>query len=281
MDQIATTSPKPFCFVLMPFEEAFNDIYQLGIKQACDAAGAYCERVDEQMYEETILHRIYNQIAKADVIIADMTGRNANVFYEVGYAHALGKSTILLTQQADDIPFDLKHFPHIVYEGKIVDLRDQLTKRVQWFVTNRPKSQTESTIDIELYLGETSLASGKAVCPFPAANRGCAVPDITVHNRSAKTFDSGSFKIGILSEEVRCKFCEIGDSLPQTALPEGRSLYTLPDLPTLFPESYASCRFRLDLGVNERPVGYEEEITLRVFTPIGTRDFPLTLRVVE
>jgi len=108
------TSPKPFCFVLMPFEDAFDDIYQLGIKDACSDAGAYCERVDEQIFQETILDRIYNQIAKADIIVADMTGRNANVFYEVGYAHALGKTTLLLTQSADDIPFDLKHFPHIV-----------------------------------------------------------------------------------------------------------------------------------------------------------------------
>jgi nucleoside 2-deoxyribosyltransferase len=92
------TTPKPFCFVLMPFSESFSDIYELGIKEACNDAGAYCERVDEQIFQERILDRIYNQIAKADIIIADMTGKNPNVFYEVGYAHALGKNTILLTQ---------------------------------------------------------------------------------------------------------------------------------------------------------------------------------------
>jgi len=112
-----STKPKPFCFVLMPFAEAFTDIYNLGIKETCEQAGAYCERVDEQVYQGNILDRVYNQIAKADFIIADMTGRNANVFYEVGYAHALGKSTILLTQHNDDIPFDLKHFPHVVYNN--------------------------------------------------------------------------------------------------------------------------------------------------------------------
>lgn len=109
-----STTPKPFCFVLMPFSEAFDDVYRLGIKDACASAGAYCERVDEQIFHERILDRVYNQIAKADLVIADMTNRNANVFYEVGYAHALGKLTILLTQNADDIPFDLKHFPHII-----------------------------------------------------------------------------------------------------------------------------------------------------------------------
>ncbi len=52
-----------------------------------------------------------------------MTGRNPNVFYEVGYAHALGKIVLLLTQNAEDIPFDLKHRPHTVYAGKIETLR--------------------------------------------------------------------------------------------------------------------------------------------------------------
>ena len=74
------TRPKAFVFVLMPFDEAFQDTYQLGIKPACDVAGAYCERVDEQIFQESILERIFNQIAKADLIISDMTDRNPNVF---------------------------------------------------------------------------------------------------------------------------------------------------------------------------------------------------------
>lgn len=89
----------------MPFDGDFDDIYKLGIKQSCIDAGAYCERVDEQIFNESILDRIYNQISKANIVIADMTNRNPNVFYEVGYAHALGKTTILLTKNSDDIPF--------------------------------------------------------------------------------------------------------------------------------------------------------------------------------
>src|ERR1700726_3375113 len=116
---MADTTPKPLVFVLMPLEPVFNDVYQLGIKPAAEGAGAYCERIDEQIFAESILSRIYNQISKADLIVADMTGRNPNVFYETGYAHALNKKVILLTQAADDIPFDLKHYPHIVYSGKI------------------------------------------------------------------------------------------------------------------------------------------------------------------
>ncbi len=97
----------------MPFDKAFDDIYKLGIKETATSLGIKAERVDEQMYKEGILDRIYRQIKTADLIIADMSGQNPNVFYEVGYAHAKGKLCILMTNDASDIPFDLKHHRHI------------------------------------------------------------------------------------------------------------------------------------------------------------------------
>ena len=99
------TAPKPFVFVIMPFDKAFDDIYEFGIKGAAADASAYAERTSEQMFDDSILDRVVNQISKADVIVADMTGRNPNVYYEVGYAHALDKVTILITQSTKDIPF--------------------------------------------------------------------------------------------------------------------------------------------------------------------------------
>ena len=68
----------------------------------------------------------------ADIIIADMSGKNPNVFYEVGYAHAKDKLCLLLTNDAADIPFDLKHKRHIVYGGSIQRLREQLTTELRW-----------------------------------------------------------------------------------------------------------------------------------------------------
>jgi len=125
---------KPFALVLMAFSEEYKDIYEVGIKPACKDAGATCERVDEQIFSENILEHTYSQIKRADVVIAEMTGRNANVFYETGYAHGLGKQVILLTQDADDIPFDLKHYPHIVYKMSISTLKNELERRMRWHV---------------------------------------------------------------------------------------------------------------------------------------------------
>jgi hypothetical protein len=133
-DEAPSTRPKPFVFVLMPFDHKFDDIYKFGIQGAAADVGAYAERVDEQLFTEGMLDRIFTQISKADVIIADMTGRNPNVFYEVGYAHALDKIALLLTQDSNDIPFDLKHRQHTVYGGKIDLLRTELAKRLQWAI---------------------------------------------------------------------------------------------------------------------------------------------------
>lgn len=121
-----------FAFVLMPFSKEFDDVYRLGIKEPAAELGIRAERVDEQIYAEGILDRIYRQIDLADIVIADMSGQNPNVFYEVGYAHAKEKLCLLVTNDAADIPFDLKHKRHTVYGTSIQRLRDLLTSDLKW-----------------------------------------------------------------------------------------------------------------------------------------------------
>lgn len=134
----------------MPFKKEFDNTYKLGIRTAVEELGAYCERVDEQEFEGRILDRIYNQIDKADLIIADMSGQNPNVFYEVGYAHALNKKVILLTNSSKDIPFDLKDYPHIIYNPLgISELILQLKNKIDFSFKNPDKQQIgNSTIEI-------------------------------------------------------------------------------------------------------------------------------------
>jgi len=141
---------RMFAFVLMPFSPDFEDIYQLGIKAAADDVGVIAERVDEQIYSEMVLERIYHQIDEADFIIAEMTGKNANVFYEVGYAHARKKTCILITQEARDIPFDLKHHRHLIYKNSITTLKEMLIREITWVEENIIKQKTSSiTISLQ------------------------------------------------------------------------------------------------------------------------------------
>lgn len=138
------TDYKPFAFVLMPFSAGFSDIYKFGIKQVAEENGIVAERVDEQHFSETILERVYRQIENSDFVIAEMTGQNPNVFYEVGYAHAKGKLCALITQSATDIPFDLKHHPHVIYDGSIEDLKYKLGPKLVWMKKETKKKQSET-----------------------------------------------------------------------------------------------------------------------------------------
>lgn len=136
-----------FTFVIMPFKNEFNDIYQLGIKETSQKCGVKAERLDEQLFNEGMLDRIYKQIETADFIIADLSERNPNVFYELGFAHSKDKICILLTKSSTDIPFDLKHKRHIVYGDSISHLKKELEKNIEW-AKNEVLNKRQSKISI-------------------------------------------------------------------------------------------------------------------------------------
>lgn len=128
------SGPQIFAFVLMPFDPKFDDIYKLGIQDTAAKLGIRAERLDEQIFAEGMMERLFDQIDEADIIIADMSNRNPNVFYEVGFAHARDKLCILITSDASDIPFDLKHRRHAVYGSSLSVLRERLTKDLEWAI---------------------------------------------------------------------------------------------------------------------------------------------------
>lgn len=122
----------PFALVLMPFDSKFDDVYRIGIQETATKMGFRAERLDDQIFREGMMERLYQQIDEADLIIADMSTKSANVFYEVGYADAREKLCILITAQASDIPFDLKHRRHIVYGESLGRLRQKLQEDLAW-----------------------------------------------------------------------------------------------------------------------------------------------------
>lgn len=190
------SATKSFVFVLMPFAKEFDDIYKFGIKQTCEQLGCYCERVDEQIFQESILERIYNQISKADILIADMTGKNPNVFYEVGYAHGLGKKVILLTQKTEDIPFDFKHFQHIVYDSSAAKLQAELGKNVRWMIEN-PEKRDEALISpLEIYVNDQAVHDGKPIFVKSSVRSDTLVGlNIIVMNKSSQIVRTEKFRV--------------------------------------------------------------------------------------
>ncbi len=73
-------------FIAMPYAKEFNNIYYFGIKQTIEELGRKCERVDQEKFTGDIVQRIKERIKNSKLVIADITGNNPNVFYEVGFA---------------------------------------------------------------------------------------------------------------------------------------------------------------------------------------------------
>jgi hypothetical protein len=250
---------KPFVFVLMPFAKEFDDVYKLGIKDACSAAGLYCERVDEQFFEERILDRIYNQINKADYLIADLSGKNANVFYEVGYAHCLKKNVVLLINNVKDIPFDLGHHPHIIYDS-IGQLKDDLTKKMKWFVTH-PSRKTLPNIQIlQFYVNGEVVSEGKEIKFQLDDSPGNKIKlNVDINNASDLIFND-HIELGLQSGTI---FKSVSN---QVSLNDSENLILGGKISKMLPELWSQIQFELhtERRLEEGVYGF----TLRIFSEV-------------
>lgn len=110
-------------FVLMPFAEKFEPIYNEIVKPVVEQFGLTCVRADNLYRSKPIMEDIWKFLNEARIVIADVTGKNPNVFYEIGLAHAIGKEVIIISQTIDDIPFDLRHLRSFIYQDSVAGFR--------------------------------------------------------------------------------------------------------------------------------------------------------------
>lgn len=105
------------CFVMMPFAAPLGDYYNKIYKPAIEKAGLRPVRADAEIFGTgKIIDQIWSGINASKVLVAELTSRNPNVFYELGLAHALEKPVVLVSSNEADIPFDLKHIRVIYYD---------------------------------------------------------------------------------------------------------------------------------------------------------------------
>jgi hypothetical protein len=108
-----------YCFVLMPFAQQFREVYDVITEALSDpAVQYYCRRADDFFGGGHIIEDILYNIATAEFVIADVTSKNPNVFYELGIVHTVKdvEKVIIITQSMDDVPFDLRQFRCLPYE---------------------------------------------------------------------------------------------------------------------------------------------------------------------
>ncbi len=119
-------------FCLMPFNKQYWPLYII-IKQACGDKGIICSRSDETYEPGNILKQILESIIRSRFIFAVLDGRNPNVFYEIGIAHAIGKPVFLIAHQKDKdkLPFDVSSSRLILYKSY-----NHLERQIQEIIDN-------------------------------------------------------------------------------------------------------------------------------------------------
>ena len=107
-----------------------EDVYGFGIQGPVNGAGLLCERTDMVAFTGDVLNRIRERIETATLVIADVTGANANVYLEVGYAWGTKRPTLILAKQGEQLKFDIQGQKCIFYKN-ITDLAKRLTTELR------------------------------------------------------------------------------------------------------------------------------------------------------
>lgn len=110
---------RPKAFVVMQFTQPFNELWRSVVEPICRHKGIDAKRADDDYGPGMIIADVVARIRESAVVIAEITPTNANVYYEVGYAHALGKPTILIAEKGTKLPFDISGFRVLMYENSI------------------------------------------------------------------------------------------------------------------------------------------------------------------
>jgi hypothetical protein len=176
---------RNLCFILMPFRDELEPVYKKIKEIVVIDQKLSCMRADDIYSAGIIIKEIWDSIQKAQIIIADATSKNPNVFYEMGLAHAIGKDIIIITQTMDDIPFDLRHRRLIIYDtNRLEEFGIRLSKTIeglkwkpieiiQWIITNNK--------DIRVGLSSPTDKMTVHKTPIEALGRVVGLPSSDLH----------------------------------------------------------------------------------------------------
>ncbi len=184
----------------MPFDPEFNQIFEQLIKPTLEQEGFEVRRADSTLDQQNILKTIVYNIDVADLIIAELTTSNPNVFYELGVAHGLSKPVVLLSQDLGEVPFDLRSYRIITYSthfDQIRKLKDELS-------------------DIAHGLKEGSISFGSPVKDFAPSIAGTRSSTVIVPTREEATREPGSEAAELEEDSGVLDFiAEVEDSIAQ------------------------------------------------------------------
>jgi hypothetical protein len=169
MFRVTQSVDRELCFILMPFRPELACVYETIQKVLVLQHRMRCLRGDDIYAPGIIMSDVWTKICEAHIVVADATDRNPNVFYEMGLAHAIGKTVIILAQREEDIPFDLRHHRIVFYEPDRLDsLEVRLFRAIQPLKWDPPeiKEWIDTNVN-QVRLGLSSPTNGTVVSRTP------------------------------------------------------------------------------------------------------------------
>lgn len=156
---IETTSR--LCFVMMPFGKRFDDVYRLLIAPVAMDNGLTVLRADEMAGPGFIVEQIRTAMQQSRLCIADLSGSNPNVLYEVGFAQAVGKPLLLLAEEGSQLPFDIAHQRVILYGSDLESARSLIQRAISLVLSTSRLEEAARLFDLAQYRG--AIAAGAVV----------------------------------------------------------------------------------------------------------------------
>jgi hypothetical protein len=151
----ANVTPGDTCFVMMPFAPPLGGYYSAVFEPAILKAGLTPLRADDELFGTgKIIDQIWRGINGSKVLVAELTNRNPNVFYELGLAHALNKPVVLVSSNETDVPFDLRHIRVIYYDVKDPFWGTKLIEKLAENIISAVKNPEEAVFKKALSEGE-------------------------------------------------------------------------------------------------------------------------------
>jgi len=148
LEKSAKVKSDDSCFVMMPYRNPLGSYYDKIYKPAIEKAGLKPVRADDDIFGTgKIIDQIWSGINSAKILIAELTTRNPNVFYELGLAHALKKPVVLVSSNEEDVPFDLNHIRVIYYDVNDPFWGQKLIDKVAENILSAIKNPEEAIFD--------------------------------------------------------------------------------------------------------------------------------------
>jgi hypothetical protein len=147
---------RGICFIIMPFGDWSDNYLESIYIPAIESVGLIPRRADDLYRPSAIVNDIWALTRKAKVILADLSAKNPNVFYELGLAHAVAKPAILVAESIDDIPFDLRALRVIIYNKNEPDWGEVLQEKIETAINEVLESPLEAVLPTFLKVKESN-----------------------------------------------------------------------------------------------------------------------------